>query len=214
MGSPAEKLAAEEILPAALGRGEVVPLAMARSSSVTEAEVGISCFTSSLSGFRGVLEHWYSDFIVHEVARDGFVVRLTSLDLPDQEDKKAASAADADHSKALELFSGLCGEADCRALRGLLGKVAASSEGELSPIILSPDADKAHRSVHNFFKKNFKFLVTHTVEHNDGVKKYIRVRVGSKARGGRGRGRRGGGGRGGGLRLHLDYKLIIFDEVV
>ncbi|KAI4990801.1 hypothetical protein ZWY2020_039172 [Hordeum vulgare] len=157
MGSPAEKLAAEEILPAALGSGEVIPLAMARSSSVTEAEVGISCFTSSLSGFRGVLEHWYSDFIVHEVARDGFVVRLTSLDLPGQvralqyvdakEDKKAASAADADHSKALELFSGLCGKADCRALRGLLGKVAASSEGELSPIMLSPDADKAHRSV-------------------------------------------------------------------
>ncbi|KAI4979845.1 hypothetical protein ZWY2020_016598 [Hordeum vulgare] len=100
---------------------------MARSSSVTEAEVDISCFTSSLPGFRDVLEHWYSDFIVHEVARDGFVVRLTSLDLPDQcmdakEDKKVAPAADADHSKALELFSGLCGEADCRALMGFWGR--------------------------------------------------------------------------------------------
>ncbi|KAI4989358.1 hypothetical protein ZWY2020_036675 [Hordeum vulgare] len=94
---------------------------MACSSSVTEAEVGISCFTSSLPGFRGCVDA--------------------------KEDKKAAPAADADHSKALELFSGLCGEADCRALRGLLGKFAASGEGELSPIMLSPDADKANRSV-------------------------------------------------------------------
>uniref|UniRef100_N1QRF1 Putative pseudouridine synthase n=1 Tax=Aegilops tauschii TaxID=37682 RepID=N1QRF1_AEGTA len=218
---------------------------MARSSSVTEAEVGISCFTSALPGFRGVLKHRYSDFIVHEVARDGSVVRLTSLDLPDQvgirasprrllgdsarpvpvsptaralqcvdakEEEKAAPAADADHSKALELFGELCGEADCHALRGLLEKVAAGGEGDFSPnfgmlhknkgmrgegdfspVMLSPDADKAHRSeVHNFFKKNFKFLVTDTVEHSDGVQKYIRVRVGSEAGGGR----RGGGGRG------------------
>ncbi|KAM3411621.1 hypothetical protein ACQJBY_003350 [Aegilops geniculata] len=181
---------------------------MTRSSSVTEAEVGISCFTSALPGFRGVLKHRYSDFIVHEVARDGSVVRLTSLDLPDQcvdakEEEKAAPAADADHSKALESFSGLCGEADCHALRALLEKVAAGGEGEFSPVMLSPDADKAHRSeVHNFFKKNFKFLVTDTVEHSDGVQKYIRVRVGSEAGGGRGRGGggRGGGGRGGGGR--------------
>jgi tRNA pseudouridine13 synthase len=43
--------------------------------------------------------------------------------------------------------------------------------------------------VHNFFK-NFKFLVTDTVEHSDGVQKCIRVRLGSGAGGGR-----GGGGR-------------------
>ncbi|KAM0881419.1 hypothetical protein ACQ4PT_032977 [Festuca glaucescens] len=126
---------------------------MARSSSVTEAEVGISCFTSSsLLGFRGVLKHRYSDFIVHEVARDGSVVRLTSLDLPDEcvepkEEEKAAPSADADHSQALEKFSGLCGEADCSALRGLIEKAAAGSKGDFSPVILSPDADKAHRSV-------------------------------------------------------------------
>jgi hypothetical protein len=46
--------------------------------------------------------------------------------------------------------------------------------------------------VHNFFKKNFKFLATDTVEHSDGVQKCIRVRLGSGAGGGR-----GGGGRGG-----------------
>ena len=54
--------------------------------------------------------------------------------------------------------------------------------------------------MHNFFKKNFKFLVTDTVEHSDGVQKCIRVRVGTEAGGGRGRGGRGGGGRDGGGR--------------
>ncbi|KAK1698148.1 hypothetical protein QYE76_014845 [Lolium multiflorum] len=185
---------------------------MARSSSVTEAEVGITCFTSSsLPGFRGVLKHRYSDFIVHEVSRDGSVVRLTSLDLPDEcvepkEEEKAAPSADADHSQALEKFGGLCGEADCSAVRGLIEKAAAGGgEGDFPPVILSPDADKAHRSeVHGFFKNNFKFLVTDTVEHSDGVQKCIRVRVGSEAGGGRGRGGGGGGrgrgGRGGGGR--------------
>ena len=57
---------------------------MARSTSLTEAEAGITCFASSLPGFRGVLKHRYSDFIVHEGARDGSVARLTSFDLPDE----------------------------------------------------------------------------------------------------------------------------------
>jgi len=58
------------------------PPPMARSSSLSEAEAGVSCFASTLPGFRGVLKHRYSDFIVHEVARDGTLVQLTSFDLP------------------------------------------------------------------------------------------------------------------------------------
>ncbi|KAK3135128.1 hypothetical protein QOZ80_5BG0414940 [Eleusine coracana subsp. coracana] len=170
---------------------------MARSSSLTEAEAGISCFTSSLPGFQGVLKHRYSDFIVNEVARDGALVRLSSFDLPTEcvdvtEAEKAAPSADADHSQTLESFRVLCGDADCNALRGLLERMSAGGDSDVSPVILSPDADKAHRSeVHNFFKTNFKFLVTDTVEHSDGVQKCIRVRLGTGAGGGR-----GGGGRG------------------
>ena len=47
--------------------------------------------------------------------------------------------------------------------------------------------------MHNFFKKNLKFLVTDTVEHSDGVQRCIRVRLGSGAGGGKGG---GGSGRG------------------
>ncbi|XP_066364847.1 uncharacterized protein [Miscanthus floridulus] len=172
---------------------------MARSTSLSEAEAGISCFASSLPGFRGVLKHRYADFIVHEVARDGALVQLTSFDLPTEcvdvnEEDKAAPSAEADHSQALESFRSLCGDADCNALKGLLERVSAGGDSDVSPVILSPDADKAHRSeVHNFFKKTFKFLVTDTVEHGDGVQRCIRVRLGSGAGGGRGGGGRGRG---------------------
>lgn len=64
-----------------------------------------------------------------------------------KEEEKAAPSADADHSLALESFRALCGGTDCDALKGLLEKVAAGGDGDVSPVILSPDADKAHRSV-------------------------------------------------------------------
>ncbi|WVZ99174.1 hypothetical protein U9M48_044508, partial [Paspalum notatum var. saurae] len=185
--------------PKTLAHQSPPPPSMARSSSLSEAEAGISCYASSLPGFRGVLKHRYSDFIVHEVARDGAIVQLTSFDLPTEcvdvkEEEKVAPAADADHSQALESFRALCGDADCEALRGLLERVSAGGDGDVLPVILSPDADKAHRSeVHNFFKRSFKFLVTDTVEHSDGVQRCIRVRLGSAAGGRRGG---GGGGRG------------------
>ncbi|GJM89011.1 hypothetical protein PR202_ga05604 [Eleusine coracana subsp. coracana] len=113
---------------------------MVRSSSLTEAEAGISCFTSSLPGFRGVLKHRYSDFIVNEVARDGALVRLSSFDLPTEcvdvtEAEKAAPSADADHSQTLESFRVLCGDADCNALRGLLERMSAGGDSDVSPVI-------------------------------------------------------------------------------
>jgi len=164
---------------------------------LAEPDVGISRFASSIPGFRGALKQRYSDFIVHEVACDGALVRLTSFDLPDIEEsgdnaEDGDSDATADPSRALESFRLLCGEADYHALRGFLERVSEGGDGYLSPIILSADADKAHRSeVHEFIKRNFKFLNTDTVEHNDGIQKCIRVRLGSGPRCGRGRNRRG-----------------------
>jgi len=55
--------------------------------------------------------------------------------------------ATADPSRALESFRLLCGEADYDALRGFLERVSEGGDGNLSPIILSADSDKAHRSV-------------------------------------------------------------------
>nr|CAB3455054.1 unnamed protein product [Digitaria exilis] len=179
------------------------PAPLLRRAPLDEPDVGISHFASSVPGFRGALKQRYSDFVVHEVALDGALVRLTSFDLPhvdegggdDAEDSDAD--ADADHSRALESFRLLCGEADYDALRGFLERALEGGDEDLSPIILSADADKAHRSeVHEFIKRNFKFLVTDTVEHSDGIQRCIRVRLGSGPRDGRGRNRRGMGSSG------------------
>uniref|UniRef100_A0A453FML5 TRUD domain-containing protein n=2 Tax=Aegilops tauschii subsp. strangulata TaxID=200361 RepID=A0A453FML5_AEGTS len=145
-----------------------------------------SRFASSLPGFRGALKQRYSDFVVHEVARDGTLVRLTSFDLPDER-ADTDDEAEADLPRALESFRLLCGDADCEVLRGFLSSVS-EGDSDVSPIILSPDADKAHRlEVHDFFKRNFIFLVTDTVEHSDGVQRCIRVRLRSGPRGRRNR---------------------------
>ncbi|OEL31331.1 Pseudouridylate synthase 7-like protein [Dichanthelium oligosanthes] len=172
-----------------------------RRGPLDEPDVGIFRFASSVPGFLGALKQRYSDFVVHEVARDGALVRLTSFDLPDDGDESGDNAedgdADADHTRALESFRLLCGEADYNALRGFLERVLERGDGDLSPIILSADADKAHRSeVHEFIKRNFKFLITDTVEHSDGIQKCVRVRLGSGPRGGRGRNVRGTGSSG------------------
>ncbi|XP_073366857.1 multisubstrate pseudouridine synthase 7 isoform X4 [Aegilops tauschii subsp. strangulata] len=157
-----------------------------RRAPLAEPDVGISRFASSLPGFRGALKQRYSDFVVHEVARDGTLVRLTSFDLPDER-ADTDDEAEADLPRALESFRLLCGDADCEVLRGFLSSVS-EGDSDVSPIILSPDADKAHRlEVHDFFKRNFIFLVTDTVEHSDGVQRCIRVRLRSGPRGRRNR---------------------------
>lgn len=75
------------------------------------------------------------------------------------EEDKAAPSADADHSLALESFRLLCGDTDCNALKGLLERASAGGDSDVMPVILSPDADKAHRSVSSlsvtFFLKLF-----------------------------------------------------------
>ncbi|CAN6219628.1 unnamed protein product [Urochloa humidicola] len=188
-------LAAHFRARAAPHRPAPAPSPAPRRGPLDEPDVGISRFASSVPGFRGALKQRYSDFVVHEVARDGALVRLTSFDLPDG-DERGDNAEDgdgdnADHSRALKSFQLLCGEADYDTLRGFLERVSEGGNGDLSPIVLSADADKGHRSeVHEFVKRNFKFLVTDTVEHSDGIQKCIRVRLGSGPRGGRGRNRR------------------------
>ncbi|CAL9757451.1 unnamed protein product [Musa acuminata subsp. burmannicoides] len=158
------------------------------AKTLDESDVGISCYVSSLAGFRGILKQRYSDFIVNEVDSDGNIVRLTSFDLPPEEfDEKVREnpcSDGKDYTLEIESFRSLCGEVDADALKAFLGKVLAS-ESDASPIVLSPDPDKSHRAeVHNFFKRNFKFLVTDTVEESEGSSKCIRVRFSSGKGGG------------------------------
>ncbi|KAG1347731.1 putative tRNA pseudouridine13 synthase [Cocos nucifera] len=159
------------------------------AKSLDEPDVGISCYVSSLSGFRGVLKQRYSDFIVNEVDLDEKIVHLSSFDLPpdctEVKEEENPPMSGKDYFCAVESFRSLCGDHDAEALKGLLENISSSAEGDIAPVVLSPDSDKSHRAeVHNFFKKNFKFLVTDTVEGSEGASKCVRVRFCSVQGGG------------------------------
>ncbi|RWW21912.1 hypothetical protein BHE74_00031398 [Ensete ventricosum] len=114
--------------------------------TLDESDVGISCYVSSLAGFRGILKQRYSDFIVNEVDSDGNIVRLTSFDLPPEKVQENPCSDGRDYTLEIESFRSLCGEVDADALKAFLEKVLAL-ESDASPIVLSPDPDKSHRAV-------------------------------------------------------------------
>ncbi|KAK4852575.1 hypothetical protein QYF36_025154 [Acer negundo] len=165
-------------------------------TSVDESDVGISCFISNLPGFRGVLKQRYSDFIVNEVDTDGNVVRLTCLDAPPEDvavveltETKVSDQTNTSYDVEIESFRSLAGDSDAERLEALIGQITSgNSEDSISPIVLSANSDKSHRTaIHNFFKENLKFLVTDTVDGPDASSKCIRVRLnsGGKNSGGR-----------------------------
>ncbi|XP_005377303.1 PREDICTED: pseudouridylate synthase 7 homolog isoform X2 [Chinchilla lanigera] len=54
---------------------------------LTEVDVGITKFVSSHQGFSGILKERYSDFVVHEIGKDGRISHLDDLSVPvDEED--------------------------------------------------------------------------------------------------------------------------------
>ncbi|XP_059064023.1 multisubstrate pseudouridine synthase 7-like [Cryptomeria japonica] len=172
-----------------------------------EADVGILYYTSNLPGFRGVLKQRYTDFIVNEVDCDGKVIHLTSLDAPVEEKKavldsstvtnevankecQTSNVNNSDYSKHIEAFESLAGKVDAEKLKDLLAHISAGSTENLSPIVLSADPDKAHRTaLHNFFKTNLNFLVTDTIEGTDSNSKCVRVRYYPNKKGAHGRDR-------------------------
>lgn len=157
-----------------------------------EPDVGIFCYISQLPGFRGILKQRYSDFMVNEVDTEGNVVHLTNLDAPAETVKeietKTHDATSKDYTTKIESFRSLVDPDDAEQLEAIINQINSGSEDSILPIVLSPDYDKSHRTaVHNFFKENFKFLVTDTVDGPDASSKCIRVRINSGGQNSRGR---------------------------
>ncbi|KAH7571925.1 hypothetical protein JRO89_XS04G0167600 [Xanthoceras sorbifolium] len=164
--------------------------------SIDETDVGIFCYISNLPGFRGVLKQRYSDFIVNEVDTDGNVVHLTCLDAPpeavavvERTETKGSDQMNKSYDAEIELFRSLASDSDAERLEALIGQITSgNSEDSISPIVLSANSDKSHRTaIHNFFKENLKFLVTDTVDGPDASSKCIRVRLHSGGNSSRGR---------------------------
>ncbi|XP_061340409.1 multisubstrate pseudouridine synthase 7 isoform X1 [Gastrolobium bilobum] len=152
-----------------------------------EPDVGISCYISNLPGFRGILKQRYSDFIVNEVDTDGKVVQLSSLDSPaelgesvQENETNTSDTTIISFVSQIESFKSLAGDSDALLLEELINRINVGGEDSVSPIVLSPDSDKSHRTaIHNFLKENFKFLVTDVVDGPDASSKCIRVRLNS-----------------------------------
>ncbi|KAF4374394.1 hypothetical protein G4B88_026281 [Cannabis sativa] len=172
--------------------------------NLDESDVGVFCYISNLPGFRGVLKQRYSDFIVNEVDTDGNVVHLTTMEAPPEEiaeeirtETEANDAASKNYTSEFESFRSLAGDSDAESFEAFMGQINSSDGKEsVSPIVLSPDCDKLHRTaMHNFFKKNFKFLVTDTIDGPDVSSKCIRVRLDSGGHGKNSRKRKDRGGK-------------------
>ncbi|KAK4787053.1 hypothetical protein SAY86_010886 [Trapa natans] len=152
-----------------------------------ESDVGIHCYISQLPGFRGILKQRYSDFIVNEVDLAGNIVHLTSLEVPpelvkvsDGHDMERSDYLNRNYDSEIESFRALLCESDVDLVKTMIDQVKGQPKESISPIVLSPYSDKAHRTaIHHYFKENFKFLVTDTVDGPDASTKCIRVRINS-----------------------------------
>uniref|UniRef100_A0A8C8U4C9 Pseudouridylate synthase 7 n=1 Tax=Peromyscus maniculatus bairdii TaxID=230844 RepID=A0A8C8U4C9_PERMB len=72
---------------------------------LTELDVGITKFVSPHEGFSGILKERYSDFVVHEIGKDGRISHLDDLSVPmDKEDppEEALTVLTAEDKQQLE----------------------------------------------------------------------------------------------------------------
>ncbi|XP_075455792.1 pseudouridylate synthase 7 homolog isoform X2 [Ascaphus truei] len=90
--------------------GEPESFADMMKHGLIELDVGINKFVSAHEGFSGILKERYSDFVVHEIGKDGKVIYLNDLSVPaDKEDASedldsALSAADKQRLEELQQF--------------------------------------------------------------------------------------------------------------
>ncbi|KAI3687206.1 hypothetical protein L1987_80900 [Smallanthus sonchifolius] len=188
---------AQSRTPPSVGR----KISAAMKAPLEESDVGISCYISPLSGFRGILKQRYSDFVVNEVDLDGNVVHLTSLEAPteiaEEPETKMTDQLNGNYGTEIQSFRALAGDSDANYLKEFIDKIGSDVEDGATSIVLSPSSDKVHRTeVHNFFKERLKFLVTDTIDGPEPSSKCVRVRLNSGGNNDRGRGSKKRKGRG------------------
>ncbi|XP_075414643.1 pseudouridylate synthase 7 homolog isoform X2 [Tenrec ecaudatus] len=135
---------------------EVESFADMMKHGLTELDVGITKFVSSHEGFSGILKERYSDFVVHEIGKDGRISHLDDLSVPvDEEDPSE------------EVFMVLTAEEKQR-----LEELQLFKNKETSVAIEVLEDSKEKRTViHQAVKSLFPGLETKT-EEREG-KKYI-----------------------------------------
>ncbi|XP_073508347.1 pseudouridylate synthase 7 homolog isoform X2 [Phyllobates terribilis] len=146
----------EELLEGEPDDGDTESFADMMKHGLTELDVGITKFVSSHEGFSGILKERYSDFVVHEIGKDGKIIHLNDLSVPaDNEDpsEDIYSVLSEDEKKRLE---------DLQLFKNKESNVA---------IEVVDDSKEKRTIIHQAVKGLFPGLETKT-EDRDG-KKYI-----------------------------------------
>uniref|UniRef100_A0A8C7CVH2 Pseudouridylate synthase 7 homolog n=2 Tax=Oncorhynchus kisutch TaxID=8019 RepID=A0A8C7CVH2_ONCKI len=156
-GEETEPLEEEDGEGAGLGSGEAFAEMM--KHGLTELDVGIQKFVSEHKGFSGILKERYSDFVVHEVNKEGKTVQLDDLSVP--EEAEEASVAEQPGS---EVFT----EEQKHQLEQL--QLFKKKEGNVS-IEMADDTKEKRTLVHKAVKTLYPGLETKT-EEREG-KKFI-----------------------------------------
>ncbi|XP_033018001.1 pseudouridylate synthase 7 homolog [Lacerta agilis] len=146
----------EEELEEIDGEGDPESFADMMKHGLTELDVGITKFVSSHKGFSGILKERYSDFVVHEIGKDGHTIHLDDFTVPlDKEDPSE------------EIFTVLSAE-DKQRLEDL--QLFKNKEGSVAIEVIE-DTKEKRTVMHQAVKSLFPGLETKT-EDRDG-KKYI-----------------------------------------
>ncbi|XP_008310467.1 pseudouridylate synthase 7 homolog isoform X1 [Cynoglossus semilaevis] len=126
---------------------------------LTESDVGILKYVSDHEGFSGILKERYSDFVVHEINKQGKIVQLDDLSIPaDQEEAPEAEQQPTESDSLSEEQKKQLGEL----------QLFKNKEGNVS-IEVMEDSKEKRTLVHKAIKTQFPGLETKT-EERDGRK--------------------------------------------
>uniref|UniRef100_A0A8C8G1G4 Pseudouridylate synthase 7 homolog n=1 Tax=Oncorhynchus tshawytscha TaxID=74940 RepID=A0A8C8G1G4_ONCTS len=150
-GEETEPLEEEDGEGAGLGSGEAFAEMM--KHGLTELDVGILKCVSEHKGFSGILKERYSDFVVHEVNKEGKTVQLDDLSVPEEAEQPGSEVFTEEQKHQLEQL-----------------QLFKKKEGNVS-IEMADDTKEKRTLVHKAVKTLYPGLETKT-EEREG-KKFI-----------------------------------------
>ena len=157
---------------------------------MTENDAGIRSYVNAeISGFKGILKHRYSDFLVREVTPSGQVLVLT--DAPKPSDFEVQKKEDSEETRADRVEEGLkeleklLGEDSVKSLRDFVKDEDRKSKSARLPHVEDKDT---RRQIHQIIREKFESLCleTNTELLNQGTPdetKCITVYVSSRSGG-------------------------------
>ena len=155
----------EEIRPAKKLKITESPL-----KQVTNDDCGITEYITTTPGFKGILKHRYSDFIVHEIDLQGNLVKLTSLDPPEK--GKVEKKPDVDTSAQKELLSSHLSADLITALESI---VPGSKDSPAVNIPVDGLDKDTRRSIHGAITAVYPHLFTVTKDIKDSSGKMVKM---------------------------------------